>query len=230
MTHRARSLCLASVLLLSAGLVAGRETPPPQTVATRSLPQLARAADVVALVQVKDTDYQYTRRFPSGGTAFLQVLIAYKTARPLEDLLEVYEEGLHEHACYFPDPTVFEEGRRYLVFLRASRDVAGQYNGLAQGCALEALVTETNLYALRYPLIGMALDSDYRASAQTLRFADAHAVFEDDSLAPGLRKAWLEAGWIKRDGNRYRYAWGIDLSAARQLLGADLLTRARGLN
>jgi len=210
-------------------LSAAQEAAEPRKIEHRSLQALASAADLVALVQVSGTDYQYTRNFPSGGTAFLRVLIPYKVTRPLEEFLEVYEEGLHDYECYFPDPTVYEEGRRYLVFLQSSPAVRKQYRGLAQGCALEVFVTATNRYALRFPLTGMALDADYAAAAGPVRFADAHAVFDEDQLTPDLRKPWLEAGWIERDGQGYRFAWGIDLKAARELLGADNLTRDRNL-
>ena len=67
----------------------------PEPVEPRSLEQLAMAADLVALVQVADTDYAFTRGFPSGGTAFLKVLIPYKVTRPLEEFLEVRAIAKH---------------------------------------------------------------------------------------------------------------------------------------
>ncbi|MEM1411040.1 MAG: hypothetical protein AAGH19_01675, partial [Pseudomonadota bacterium] len=106
------------------------ETPPP------SLQELAAEADLVALVQVLDTDYEYARDFPIGGTAFLRILIPYKLDRPLPDIIQVYEEGLHDTECYFPNPPVTEEGRRYLLFVRQNPDVEDQYLGLDAGCSL----------------------------------------------------------------------------------------------
>jgi hypothetical protein len=223
------------------------ETEPPEPVAPLSLEQLAEAADLVALVQVADTDYQFTREFPSGGSAFLRVLIPYKVSRPLEDLLEVYEEGLHEYECYFPTVDVGQVGRRYLVFLTFSRDVKEQYNGLAQGCALEALVTRDNRYALKYPLEGMALSEDYTSSARAMVFADENALISDEDISPDRRNRLLEGGWLIREEAspeepddpfspapsesevQYRFTHGIELSEARRLLGPDALTLDRAL-
>lgn len=219
-------LLLTGNAAAQAELPGGEEQPPVEAL---TLPEIAARADLVALVQVADTDYEYTRSFPSGGTAFLRVLIPYKVSRPLEDLIQVYEEGLHEHECYFPNPTVFEEGRRYLVFLRFSVDVKEQYNGLDQGCALEALVTADNRYALIYPLTGLALSEDYADHVQALNFADAYAVFEEDAMSPDLRKELLAAGYLAEDGERYRYTHGIGLTTARQLLGPEALTMDRAL-
>jgi hypothetical protein len=225
---------LALLNLLLAPVFALAQAPLPDApesapVTPLTLPELAESADLVALVQVADTDYEYARDFPSGGTAFLKVLIPYKVSRPLEDILEVYEEGLREHECYFPNPTVFEEGRRYLVFLKFSEDVKEQYNGLEQGCALEALVTADNSYALRYPLQGLALSEEYAAHAQRLTFADAYAVIEEDAITPNLRNDLLAEGYLEAHEEGYRYTHGIPLSTARQLLGPDALTLDRAL-
>lgn len=227
-----KTLALFALLLSPAFALAQAPLPEPAdaaAVAPLGLPELAGRADLVALVQVADTDYEYVRDFPAGGTAFLKVLIPYKVSRPLEDLLEVYEEGLRDYECYFPNPTVFEEGRRYLVFLKFSKDVKEQYNGLEQGCALEALVTADNSYALKFPLSGLALSEDYSAHAQPLEFADAYAVVEEDALTPDLRKSLLAAGHLEEHAAGYRYTRGIPLSTARQLLGPDALTLDRSM-
>lgn len=220
-------------LLLAPGLALAQAPMPepaePPPVQSLTLPELAERADLVALVQVADTDYQYTRDFPSGGTAFLKVLIPYKVGRPLEDILEVYEEGLHEYECYFPNPTVFEEGRRYLVFLKFSKQVEDQYNGLAQGCALEALVTADNSYALKYPLTGLALSENYAEHARPLEFADAYAVLEEDAISPDLRNRLLADGHLEQHEGGYRYSHGIPLVEARRLLGPNALTVDRAL-
>lgn len=199
------------------------------TVTPRTLPQLAARADFVGVIQVADTDYEYTRGFPSGGSAFLRILVPYKVTRPQQGLLEVYEEGLHEYECYFPNPTVFEEGRRYLVFLRTSEDVPKQYNGLEQGCALEVLVTADNRYAVRYPLDGMLLAHDHTEEARPIRFADSYAVLDEEALAPDRRNALLEDGWLARSGERYRYTHGIPLSRVRALIGSENLMFDRAL-
>lgn len=193
------------------------------------LSDLAARADLVALVRVLDTDYQYTREFPSGGTAFLQVLIPYKVKRPLEDILQVYEEGLHAGECYFENPSVLEEGRRYLVFLKFSKDVADQYNGLPEGCKLKVLVTRDNVYALRYPATGILLADDLRPHARPMDFADSYALVPDEDISPGEREQLLADGFLEKHEQSFRYTHGVELSKVRELLGPEALTLDRAL-
>ena len=186
-----------------------------------TLTGLAGSADLVALVRVADTDYVYTRVFPSGGSAYLRILIAYKPADLRQDLVEVYEEGLHEHECYFENPTVFEEGRRYLAFFRHDNEDAEVYRGLDNGCALEVLVTEGNRYALRLPLDGFDLDPAIAQHAEDMEFRDRYAVLEEDDISPDRRNELLEKGLLKRHGEGYKYTRGIDLTTARRLLNLE---------
>ena len=198
--------------------------------APKSLETLAGEADLVALVQVLDTDYEYARDFPSGGTAFLRILIPYKLDRPRPDIIEVYDEGLRPGACYFPNPEVTEEGGRYLLFIRKNPDVKGQYLGLDTGCSLTALVTEDNRYALRYPPEGLLLTDDLSALARPLNFADAHAVIDYEDLSVEDRLDLLSRGLITELEDRtYRVNQGVPLSEVRPLLGEDNLTRDRAL-
>jgi len=194
------------------------------------LSELAAAADVVALAQVRDTDYEYTRGFPTGGTAFLRVLIPYRVTRPIGDFVEVYEEGLHAFECYFEDPSVTEEGRRYLVFLRADPEVQDQFRGLEHGCALEVLVTRENRYVLRYPLSGIAVADDIGTLATPVVFADSYAVLAEDEIGVEERNALLAGGHLERlEEGGYRYTEGVPLEDLRPLLGEDNLTLDRAL-
>ena len=196
----------------------------------KSLETLAEAADLVALVQVLDTDYEYARDFPVGGTAFLRILIPYKLDRPRPDIIEVYDEGLRPGTCYFPNPEVMEEGRRYLLFVRNNPEVEGQYLGLETGCSLTALVTEDNRYALRYPAEGLLLTDDLASLARPLNFIDSHAVIDYEDLSVEERLDLLERGLVTELEDRtYRVNQGIPLSEIRPLLGEDNLTRDRAL-
>ena len=136
MTSLIRILFLS--LLISAPLLA-QEAPPTAPI---SLAELAGKADLIMLAQVKDTDYFYRHDYPVSGSAYLKPLIHYKGGKPA-DIVEVYEKGLHVNECYFPNPSVFEEGRRYLLFLRQDPDQPERYRGLAEGCALDVLVDKT---------------------------------------------------------------------------------------
>ena len=194
-----------------------------------SLADLAGASDLVALAQVRDTDYEYTREFPSGGTAFLRVLIPYKLDRPMEDMIEIYEEGLHEHECYFDSPSVLEEGRRYLVFLRTHPDFPEQYQGLDPGCALEVFVAIDNRYALKYPPSGIELSDDLTLHATAMEFRDRYVVVTDDDIEVAERNQLLASGMLSRVEGGYKFTHGVDLGTVRQLMGPDALTIDRSL-
>lgn len=185
---------------------------------TISLEKLAAEADLIALAQVKDTDYEYTRDFPSGGSAYLRILIPYKVPNPM-DMIQLYEEGLHESECYFQNPTVFEEGRRYMVFLKQDPAKADRFRGLSSGCAIEVLVTDSNYYAVRYPVTGFELSDDLSEFISQYEFADSYALVETDELPPDQRDMLLEDGYLADHEDMLTYTSGIDLSVFRKLLG-----------
>jgi hypothetical protein len=195
-----------------------------------SLAQLAAAADVIALVQMRDGDYRYQRSFPVSGSAHLKVLIPYKVDRPM-DMIEVYEIGLHPNECYFPNPSVFEEGRRYLVFLRHDSEVKERYRGLPQGCALDVLVTADNAYALRIPATGIDLSDDLLQLTRKLEFADPYAYVSTEELDSVERDTWLNRGWLRSEtsteGQVFVYTQGIPLNDVRNLLGPDGISMDR---
>lgn len=201
------------------------ETLPPPTLA-----EYASQADFIGLVQVLDTDYEYQREFASGGTAFLRVLIPYKVNRPSPDILELYEEGLHEFECYFPNPDPGQEGRRYLLFARDNPEVEGQFLGLDQGCALTVLVKSDNGYALQYPLDGITVSNDLSDLASPTDFSDANAVIDYEDLEVDERNALLDAGYLEeRDDRTYKVTHGVSLGAFRELIGEQNLTMDRAL-
>lgn len=222
-------LFLLFTLVFAASNLTAQEIEEESAPAPVKLEALVSESDLVALVRVLDTDYEYTRGFPSGGTAFLEVLIPYKVLRPLEDILEVYDEGLHAGECYFENPSIIEEGRRYLVFLKLSKDVKEQYNGLSAGCKLEVLVAKDGRYAVRYPLNGLLLADDLKEHVSDMQFQDSYAVLEDDEISPDVRNDLLEKGFLTETEGRFAYTQGIDISVFRKLMGPDALTLDRSL-
>ena len=207
-------------LALSSPLSARDQSPASKT---PSLSELAAAADLVAVAQVRDTDYRRRRDIPVSGSAYLAILIPYKTDRP-SDLVEVYEKGLHEAECYFPNPSVVEEGRRYLLFLKRDMEDPERYRGLPQGCALEVLVDGNNRYAVRYPADGIRFRDDLTGLAAPMTFSDGYSVVLDEDLPPEAREAMLNAGQIIAHGdNAWQYTTGIELGALRALIGREAL-------
>ena len=217
-----RHILLPAILSV---LVFGPGTPVHATGLTNaiSLNDLAAKADLVAVAQVKDTDYVFTRAFPSEGSAFLNVLIAYKPTNLPEQIIQINEKGLHPNECYFENPTVLEEGRRYLVFLRRDPDDSESYRGLPEGCALEILVTEENRYALRVPVDGIDLANKLDHLVMKYDYRDNYALVNEDVLSPALRDDLLASGWLIPYQGKYKYTHGIDLTEARKLISADSL-------
>jgi hypothetical protein len=212
-----RRLTVLLIVLLSPSLPASEEVDPV------GLSELAGRSDFVALAQVRDTDYRLRRDIPVSGSAYLRPLITYKGDGDVE-VFEVYEMGLREHACYFPNPDVFEEGRRYLVFLVRDEQETDRYRGHPQGCALAVLVDADNRYALRFPADGIALVDDLDALAQPMRFADRYAVIADGDLVPMRRDKLLQQNAIEARGPRaWRYTRGIPLTEARRLIEPRVL-------
>ena len=186
-----------------------------------SLAELAALADLVVLAQARDTDYLRRRDIPVSGSAYLKALITYKSDGP-PDILEVYEKGLHANECYFPNPSVFEEGRRYLLFVQRDPLDNTRYRGLPQGCALDVLVNDQNQYALRYPVDGIKLTDPLDQLAVEMKFSDSYAIVQDSELLPADRDAMLAKGLIiPHSSGQWMYTRGVPLNHLRELMAMD---------
>ena len=194
---------------------------------TTSLDELAQKADLVAVAQVRDTDYVYTRSFPSEGSAFLGILIVYKSAKSTGEIIQVNEKGLRPNECYFENPTVLEEGRRFLVFLRQDPEDPENYRGLQEGCALEILVTRENRYALKFPVEGISLANKLDKLVVKYDFRDNYALVSDEVISPPLRDDLLTSGLIIPYQGKFKYTHGIDLTEARKLIGTESLKSSK---
>lgn len=225
------------LLLLAATPLFAQEAPSPAPV---SLKELAGKADLILLGQVKDTDYFYRHEYPVSGSAYIKPLITYKAGQ-VADIIEVYEKGLRETECYFPNPSVFEEGRRYLLFLQQDKDKPERYRGLAEGCALDVLVDVDNGYAVRYPASGIKLSDQLEGLAADLDFADPYAIENEETLSATDRNILLDSGLIRpyeaqkkqtvpgalgvpqdrSPGRQWIYTRGIDITSIRKLMGPE---------
>lgn len=134
--------------------------------------EVAAWADVVAIAQVINIDYLKTRELNAQGQAFLKVRVPYKGVEK-DELLIVSAKGFEEHVCYYPDRE--DEGQRYLVFLKKSKN-QGEYHGFKPHCQMQVLLTDTGEYALRYPLDAeLELDAEI---VRELKFNDPHSVID----------------------------------------------------
>jgi hypothetical protein len=221
------SLLLGALLVFSTLIFASDKTADTgdieQEKQSVSLTELATKADLVAIAQVKDTDYVFIRSFPSEGSAYLKILIAYKVNRPGEEIIEVYEKGLHPNECYFENPTVFEEGRRYLVFFHNDPEDPEIYRGFPEGCALEILVSKDSRYALKFPIKGLNLTDKLDELATEYDFRDNYALVSEESLTPAERDDLLSRGLIVPYQDKFKYTHGIDLTTARKLITNEAL-------
>jgi hypothetical protein len=221
---------IMTIIMLLHGVPAFAGKVVDQAAAPISLAELAANADLVVLAQTRDTDYFTRRDIPVSGSAYLKVLIPYKMPRQMKhpaDLIEVYENGLHDHECYFLNPSVFEEGRRYLLFLKKDAEDEERYRGLPQGCALDVLVDSENRYAVRYPVTGIDLSDPIGELASGMKFSDGYAIVDDDELLPAQRDAMLSASQItpyQGPGRQWVYTSGISLTAIRELMELDPLS------
>lgn len=138
-----------------------------------SFEQAAQWADVVALVQVFNTDYKTTRKLNAEGQAFLDVRVPYKGVKKGQ-LLIVNAKGFDDNACYYPDRK--GEGQRYLVFLKESKN-KDEYQGFKPFCQLQVLLTEQGKYALKYPLDASQIQIDQNL-IEEINYQDPHAIID----------------------------------------------------
>lgn len=209
---------LAGLFLFLPALVIAQEDRP--TVA-----ELAANADVIALVMVEQVDYETTRDFPSSGSGFLSVLIPYRGDIKKGDWLEVKEKGLHDYACYYPEPDIFAfDGARFLVMLQKA-ETGDSYHGTAPGCMIPVYVTSDNRYAVQYPVDGL----DNRELAPLVRefeFNDPAAFVDASDYTQRQLEQFIgryaarkvETDAYAPDTQRYVYTRGVPLSDFRKLI------------
>ncbi len=205
------------------------------------LDQLAAASDLVALVQVVETKYEYRRGFPISGSGYLRVILPYK-ADQRYSLIEVSEEGIN-NSCYFPTTAMWDEGQRFLVFLSHDDDEVPDYrnpdpdqdpayHGLrfrshSATCALPVLVTENNQYAIRYPLDSIAWDEAALAAVQEMNFTDPDAHVPTEDMTRTAVAGFSERYAARQQGDSLVYTKGVYLSDVRRLMGPDAVTLDR---
>lgn len=199
-----------------------------QSTSEPTLASLARGADFIGLVKVDTTEYETIRDLPNEGFAILRVLVTYRhpgDVREAPGSIDVYENGLGNDTCYYPERQ--NEGNRFLVFVnkRTGKDEQGEkkegYESTRPGCMIPVFVTEDNRYALRYPIPG--LDIRDRSVIRKIEFADPDAfVTAGRNMSFTSVDYMVENGWLREaDGDRYVFTTGIYLNEARRLMRLD---------
>lgn len=187
----------------------------------------AQWADVVAIAQVVNVDYEQTREINAKGQAFLNVHVPYKGVKKNE-LLTVSSKGFESHTCYYPDR--MGEGERFLVFLKKAQN-EGEYHGFNPYCQLQVLLTDTGEYALRYPL---TIDFDISADlVKSIQFNDPNAQLDaTDWTGISREKHQKEFNSIlTEDADMFQkffyltYTQGVMIYEIRKLM--NISTRAR---
>lgn len=193
----------------------------PDPIEFKSLQQASEWADVVAVAQVINIDYEKTRDLNAKGQAFLTVRVPYKGVSK-DDLLIVSAKGFEAHQCYYPDRQ--GEGQRYLVFLKESPHNANEYHGFKPFCQLQVLLDDLGHYNLRYPTeTNIEFDAPL---IQDITYQDPHARIDATEWTSIKREEYMQAfntQLITEEDlfQKYyflKYTQGIPLSEIRPLL------------
>jgi len=196
----------------------------PKPIDFKTLQQAAEWADVVAVAQVVNIDYQKTRDLNAQGQAFLTVRVPYKGVNK-NDLLIVSVKGFEDYQCYYPDRE--NEGQRYLVFLKQSPINDNEYHGFKPFCQLQILLDDSGRYNLRYPTdTAIEFDPDL---IQDTTYRDPHArvdATEWTSIGRDHYSQQFHTALIAEEDffQKYyflKYTQGIPLSDIRPLLNVQ---------
>ena len=192
----------------------------------KSFAEATQWADLVAVAQVDDIEYEKVRNLNVKGYAFLNVLVAYKGATRGESIA-VISEGTDDKTCYYPDRA--NEGERMLVFLKkAPGEKNNVYYGFNPYCQLQILLSETGQYILRTPLDDSIIKFDENLIEQQT-FVDPHAMV-DATLWTGTKREKYAKQFLceiipsEDNFNKYfhlRYTQGIPIYKVRKLLKVE---------
>ncbi len=207
---------LLLMLLSPVAISAEEETPP---VIKPTFDSLLESADLVALAQLNYTRYERIRGFPSGGEAWLQAILIYKSAIEV-DTIVVYDQGLKGDHCYFPPTDLWQEGDRFLVFLKHEENM--MYRGLTPVCYLPVSVASNNQYILRLPADNIQLPAALLQQVKNYKFLDAGSRIDATDLNRPERAELVLDNTMIDEGDTLVYTQGIPISAVRQYIRSQL--------
>ena len=187
----------------------------------KTLAQATQWADLVAVAQVDDIEYEQVRKLNAKGYAFLNILVPYKGASR-DKPIAVIATGFDDNVCYYPDRV--SEGERFLVFLKkAPGELQNVYYGFKPFCQFQVLLSDLGQYILRTPLDVVDIPKELIEPHQ---FNDPHAMV-DATLWTGIsRQEYADKYQCKiieteDDFNKYyhlRYTQGVPIYKVRPLL------------
>lgn len=188
-----------------------------------TLAEATEWADLVALVQVDDIEYQKVRKLNSKGFAYLNVLVPYKGSS-LNEPIAVVTYGLEDTACYFPDRE--NEGERFLTFLKkAPGPKSNVYYGFKPFCQMQILLSEHGQYFMRYPLDNKELKIDENL-IENVTYHEPHAFIEATLWTGTQREKYakeFQCEIVEGENSlnrtyKLRYTQGIPIYNVRPLL------------
>lgn len=197
-----------------------------QTPERLSPADLAAASEVIVLAQLIYVDYERPRDSPVEGIARFDVLLPYKVPHPV-NRLTVFEEGVKDIECYFPEEPAAGEQRRYLLFLVPDPDKDERYRGNPHGCALEVLTTRENHYAVRWPQDTVVLDDEAEALVRELDFYGPGSRIDATTMTSTSIERRAENDAMKQVEGHLVYTRGILLGEFRRLMGEAGVTPDR---
>ena len=187
-----------------------------------SFPEATEWADLVAIAQVDDIEYEQIRKLNAKGYAFLNVLIPYKGSKRGEPIA-VIATGFEDNACYYPDR--INEGERFLVFLKkAPGHENNVYYGFKPFCQMQILLSEMGQYILRTPLDTNLIKFDESIIEQH-QFNDPHAMVDStlwtsikrDEYADQFQCKIIESSDTFNKYFHLRYTQGVPIYKVRPL-------------
>ncbi len=195
-----------------------------------SFAEAAKWADLVAIAQVDDIEYEQVRELNAKGYAFLNILIPYKGAKK-DEPIAIIATGFEDNVCYYPDR--INEGQRFLVFLKkAPGEESNVYYGYKPFCQMQVLLSELGQYILRTPL-----DTDLLKIGDNLiqeqKFNDPHAMVDSTLWTSITREEYaskFKCKIIETEDNIYkyfhlRYTQGVPIYNIRPLLKLEYKAR-----
>jgi len=189
----------------------------------KSFAEATQWADLVAVAQVDDIEYEKVRNLNAKGYAFLNILIAYKGAQK-DEPIAVVAKGFDDNVCYYPDRE--NEGERFLVFLKkAPNDKNNVYYGYKPYCQMQILLSDTGHYILRTPLDKPAIELD-KSLIEDQTFKDPHAMLnatlwtsiKREQYAKDFQCKIIEKELVTSRSFYLRYTQGVPIYKVRPLL------------